>query len=252
MQNSKLAPSLFARIKQGGLCGKALQWRSLVSLSQYRLPYEVTHKTVSAPAKVLDWGCGNGHFSYFLTSQGIQTVGYSFDPAPDFLLQESLFKHVKAGTDPVTLPFESGSFDVVFSIGVLEHVHETGGEQKASVREIHRILKKNGLFLCFHLPNQYTWIEFIVRRLNRLTGLKMHEHSRLFTYKSLAALLDGTSFRIEQCGRYNFFPRNIMGKLPSWLGESQGFANGIDAADSFFGKLLPFLCQNWFFVIRKS
>jgi len=221
-------------------------------MSQYRLAYLVTHNSVSAPARVLDWGCGNGHFSYFLTSQGLQTVGYSFDPPPDFLQQESLFKHVKAGTDPVTLPFESGSFDAVFSIGVLEHVHEKGGDQKASVLELHRVLRKNGLFLCFHLPNRYTWIEFIVRRLNSLAGLHLHEHSRLFTYQSFAALLDGTSFQIEQHGRYNFFPRNIMGKLPPGLGDSPRFAGWVDAADSAFGKVFPFLCQNWFFVIRKN
>ncbi|MBQ4132690.1 MAG: methyltransferase domain-containing protein [Desulfovibrionaceae bacterium] len=47
----------------------------------------------------------------------------------------------------------------MFSIGVFEHVHETGGDQLASLKEISRVLKPEGFFLCFHLPNKYSWVE---------------------------------------------------------------------------------------------
>ena len=42
------------------------QFRSRACAQQYRLPYAQTQEFLREPRRVLDWGCGNGHFSYFL------------------------------------------------------------------------------------------------------------------------------------------------------------------------------------------
>jgi predicted RNA methylase len=40
------------------------QFQSFVSASQYFRLYNLFTKYVPTNSKVLDWGCGNGHFSY--------------------------------------------------------------------------------------------------------------------------------------------------------------------------------------------
>ena len=63
------------------------QFRSLISANQYRLLYQYFLKYVPQGSEVLDWGCGNGHFSYFLVSSGYKTSGFSFE---DFCLRSNL------------------------------------------------------------------------------------------------------------------------------------------------------------------
>ncbi len=241
----------FQVVSKPGLRESIKQWGSLATLSQYRIAYRKTDQYVKPPAEVLDWGAGNGHFSYFLTSRNIKTVGYSFDAFPPALASEPLFSYV-LGQDPVSLPFGNASFDAVLSVGVLEHVHEVGGDQRASLLEIHRVLKTGGLFLCFHLPNKYTWIECIVRAVNRLTGPKIHQHSKLYTAGSFNDLLRGTSFQIIDSGRYNFFPRNVLTYLPQWFSSSKSVVSMIDHLDDALAAVFPIVCQNWYFVVRKA
>lgn len=244
---------LLSEIKTHGLVKQADQWGSYATFSQYRIPFRKTSAYLAAPARVLDWGCGNGHFSYFLTRNGIRTVGYSFDDPPAHLRSAPLFEHVRGRTsDPVTIPFEANSFDAVFSIGVLEHVHESGGDQKASLAEIHRILKPGGLFFCFHLPNRYTWIEFIVRQANRWLGTQMHQHTKLFNYARFTALMEGLTFEMLESGRYNIIPRNRLTKCPDVVVDSRAGARAIDALDHALSVLFPWFCQNWYFILRKS
>ena len=244
---------LLSEVKTRGLEHQADQWGSYATYSQYRLPFRKTGPYLDPTFRVLDWGCGNGHFSNFLTQNGIRTVGYSFEDPPAHLRSSPLFEHVRGGTgDPVRIPFEANSFDVVFSIGVLEHVHESGGDQKSSLLEIHRILKPGGLFLCFHLPNRYTWIEFLVRKANKWFGLHMHQHTKLYTYSEFTALLKGMTFEMLDHGRYNIIPRNRLNKFPNWVADTRTGARMIDAIDSLWSMLFPWFCQNWYFILRKG
>src|SRR5690606_12891640 len=114
--------------------------------------------------KILDWGCGNGWFTYYLIKMGFKNVisyGYGWDSIDEAKRKIPEIKYVNGAEhhleNPSKLPFEASSFDLVFSIGVLEHVHETGGDQLLSLNEIHRILKPGGTFFCYHLPNRLTW-----------------------------------------------------------------------------------------------
>jgi SAM-dependent methyltransferase len=53
------------------------------------------------------------------------------------------------------LPYEDETFDVVLSVGVLEHVPY----DRASLLEIKRVLKPGGLFFCFFLPTDLAWTQ---------------------------------------------------------------------------------------------
>ncbi len=47
-----------------------LQFRNLASAHQYKSFYKLFRRYVLPQSKVLDWGTGNGHFSYFLGRAG--------------------------------------------------------------------------------------------------------------------------------------------------------------------------------------
>jgi|694.fasta_scaffold06027_9 cyclopropane fatty-acyl-phospholipid synthase-like methyltransferase len=242
--------SVFRSAHGKGIAGDVVQWGGLATVAQYRLPYERTIAHLSPGDHVLDWGCGNGHFSFFLTQHGLRTVGLSFEDAPAAIVDEPLFRHVRHD-DPVGLPFSDGLFDSAASVGVLEHVHETGGDQQASLVELARVLKPGGTLLVFHLPNALSWIECLVRQINPWLRKPVFQHSRLFTRADVERLLP-PDLAIVECGRYNLIPRNPANALPAWLRNSRTFVAGLNLLDDTLTAILPMFAQNWFFVLRKT
>jgi ubiquinone/menaquinone biosynthesis C-methylase UbiE len=69
--------------------------------------------------KILDVGCGNGRdfITYFKDNKDISFTGVDLK---DRGLRQKNFKLVK--TDAKQLPFKDNEFDIVISIGVLEHI----------------------------------------------------------------------------------------------------------------------------------
>lgn len=228
--------------------GNYAQISSLVSAEQYLLLYKLFEKYVSKQSKVLDWGAGNGHFSYFLCRKNYQATGFSME---DFTFKDWLknykYKFVKGNIHkPSKLPFKKNTFDCVVSVGVLEHVREFGGNQLNSMSEIFRILKVNGLFICFHLPNYYSLNEF----LGKLLTNKFH-HQYRFTKKDIEKLTKFSGLKIIEIGRYGFLPRNSFARLPSYLKLSRSLALFWNLLDKLFSFIFSPFCQNYFFVAKK-
>jgi cyclopropane fatty-acyl-phospholipid synthase-like methyltransferase len=139
------------------------QFRSFVGAHQYQRLYELTLRLLPRGSDVLDWGCGNGHFSHFLARLGYRASGFSFKHFPLRSLLDSFSYQFQRGRreEPVALPYPDGAFNAVASVGVLEHVRETGGDERRTLREVRRILKARGLFICHHLPNQHSLANFL-------------------------------------------------------------------------------------------
>lgn len=235
--------------KQGGLQQHVLRFEGLLTMLQYRKPYEITPRYIGKSKEVLDWGCGNGHFSYFRTQNGISATGFSFEPSPIFLRDSPLFEYaVGSPDDPVALPFSIERFDDVFSMGVLEHVYQTGGDEIGSLKEIHRVLRPNGRFFCFHFPNKYQWIEPVAKLLG---GLE-YFHERKYSIKQIRSLLDESGFTLLDWGRYNFLPRNQLRKLPASIKDNPLIVSVFQGLDQSLSFLLPMLCTNFYFVAEKK
>ncbi len=222
------------------------QFRSLVSGHQYRRVYALFQRYVKPGAHVLDWGAGNGHFSYFLLRAGYRVSAFSFDECPvREWIPEAPFRFVHGDpAEPVALPFPSGSFDAITSIGVLEHVREVGGNEAKSLSEFRRLLRPGGMFVCVHFPNRYSWIDYLARTIPG-----KHHHAYRYTLQDIEKLVNDAGFELLETSRYGLLPRNFWGRLPGR--RSEPLARAWDQLDETLSGPLSGICQNYLFAARK-
>jgi ubiquinone/menaquinone biosynthesis C-methylase UbiE len=110
----------------------------------------VLQANVTAGQHVLDLGCGTGTFAVRLKRQypAVEVVG--IDPDPKALRRARA--KARRAAEPVKfeqgfadeLPYESDSFDRVFSSYMFHHLDKAGRE--AALREVLRVLKPGGSF----------------------------------------------------------------------------------------------------------
>jgi len=190
---------------------------------------------------VLDWGCGKGHITYLLQKGQDRVVSADrrLDATDSSFGQRTPIIDAK-GIEVVPLehdyilPFADDSFDVVISMGVLEHVPK----DTESVKEIARILRPNGLFFCFFLPYKFSWTQAI----ERARGVTYHD--RLYTKKIVDAVMYENGLEVLDFWHRQLFPKNsarsknyrMLERLDQWL-TSKTFLK-------FFATNIEFVCMN--------
>jgi len=158
-------------------------------------------KTGKVQLPLLDWGCGYGQVSWLLKRRGLTVTSCDVEERPARRSIEILNQiEVRYLRDPVQLPYERETFGGVLSVGVLEHV----ADMKQSMLEVSRVLKPDGIFFVFMLPNRFSWAEFIADVRHRSA------HPIKYTPRDIEKLFD-ESFVIEKLWRRNFLPRNLGG-----------------------------------------
>ncbi len=127
---------------------------------------------------VLDVGCGRGEILRHTARLGADAYGIDYAAVAVNMSRRVIepLEGIAPGrtavyqADAKTLPFPTAKFDRVLMFDVVEHLHPWELEQ--SLREIHRVLKPDGLFIVHTAPN--IWYDRyaypIVRRLRTLTG----------------------------------------------------------------------------------
>lgn len=74
---------------------------------------------------VLDAGCGNGSYAYYSASYGAEVIAIDFSDAVKVAKENTKNMDVQVVRADITHPpFKEGSFDYIFSIGVLHHLPE--------------------------------------------------------------------------------------------------------------------------------
>lgn len=203
----------------------------------------------------MDWGCGNGHFSYFLLRQDLKVEGFSLEAESNALAPylrnkfPDTYNMVTGDLDnPVHLPFPDQSFDLAFSIGVLEHVRETGGMEQASLQEIVRVLRPGGHFVCGMLPKKYSWIEFLVRS----TRPDKNTHLYRYTKNDIAEMMKTVGLELVKAKTHGFRPRN------SWnhpclkpIGDKAVVNRSFNAVDRTLAQCIRPIAQNFMFAARR-
>lgn len=222
---------------------------SVFSANQYAWAYQKVAHYCKPQAPVLDWGCGNGHFSLFLCDQGFDAVhGYAFRPPSllSLLNQQSAFSfHLGDRAQPTSLPFADASFAAVLSIGVLEHVREFGGAEQASLQEIRRVLQPGGLFICAHFPNRRSLVEALAR------AAKKYHHRYTFSAADIQSLVQSSGFELLELERYGVLPRNTFSGRLAAIGNSPPAVASLEALDTLLSIPLNRFCQNYGFIARK-
>jgi SAM-dependent methyltransferase len=157
---------------------------------------------------VLDWGCGKGHVSKLLRDLGPGSLR-SCDLASDE--EDSAFGQdtplIREFNIPVTpldheykLPYPDATFDVVLSVGVLEHV----ANDLASLAEIGRVLRPKGMFFCFNLPTSLSWTQ----KLSHMRGNLYHD--RLYDERHIREMLSLVEFDLLDLWYRQMLPKNSV------------------------------------------
>jgi SAM-dependent methyltransferase len=155
---------------------------------------------------VLDWGCGYGQVSWLLQRRGVNVRSCDAEKRSVIgAIPQLASVPINYVTDPVRLPYDSGSFSAVLSVGVLEHVPDLRG----SLREIHRILRQRGLLFLFMFPNRFSWAEWTA------TWRGIWAHPDKFTFRQTQSLLQEQGFNVENKWRRNLLPKNLTGLSPA-------------------------------------
>lgn len=157
-------------------------------------------RQLSAGARVLDLGCGTGHFADYIRRRGHEVVG--LDPSVKMLaLARQNFPDIEfiEGYSN-NLPFEAHHFDCVISIEVLRYLNDS--EVLRSYQEIKRTLRPGGILLVTHVNTLATEGYFVYYQLKRLLagGLGKTIHNAYFTSASKEErLLRETGFSSIEC-----------------------------------------------------
>jgi SAM-dependent methyltransferase len=118
-----------------------------------------------AGARLLEVGCGMGTDLLQFARGGAKVTGVDLTPRSIEISRQHLAVYGERGdfaiTDGESLPFADGSFDVVYSNGVLHHTPDTAG----AVREVHRVLRPGGQarVMLYHRGSAAFWGDIILR-----------------------------------------------------------------------------------------
>jgi len=173
--------------------------------------------------KILDLGCGDGRLSAELVKKGHEVWGVDIFSGGIADAKQKGIKAIEADIEE-KLPFQDSSFDLVLILDVLEHLYD--GE--SVMKEVHRILKKDGKTIISY-PNQFD----LRNRFNMLLGRGIihwshrkykevhaweYGHIRFLLYKELEELLKVCGFYPKKI-QFNFMAGGVIPRrlTPSFL-----------------------------------
>ncbi len=164
---------------------KELWWFRGMQKILFRLLDPIASRT--SPRRVLEAGCGTGHFARLLEHR------YRWPVFPADLSWEGLTHGREAGgrrlvqADIASLPYASGSFDIVLSLDVL--VHFPRDEESSALAEFGRVLAPGGTLVL-----RVSALDILRSRHSEFAG----ERQR-FTRRRLLEAVGRQGFRVVRC-----------------------------------------------------
>lgn len=164
-------------------------------------------KNLDRAAKVLDVGASGGDFLADLAAKGFQNLA-AVDIS-DFCTKNlgplAEFRAVDVSREP--LPYPDASFDAVTALSIFEHLENPF----QACREVHRVLKENGIFI-LSVPNAFhIWSKLSFLRRGDLTDWNLRNAHISFLPKAVFAKTFLRYFRVEarvyQNGFVPYFPK---------------------------------------------
>jgi 2-polyprenyl-6-hydroxyphenyl methylase/3-demethylubiquinone-9 3-methyltransferase len=147
----------------------------------------------SGATRVLDVGCGEGHFAAALVRAGAEVVAIDVAAEP---LRRALERHPELDARLVEpeapLPLEDSSFDVVWAGETIEHVADTS----RWLSELRRVLRSGGVLL-LSTPNHSPLLRLSLAVSARAFEARFDprsDHLRFYTRRALEDLLADFGF----------------------------------------------------------
>jgi ubiquinone/menaquinone biosynthesis C-methylase UbiE len=141
--------------------------------------------------RILDIGCGS--FPYFLTVVDFKEK-YGIDPfVSTSLIKTKSIKLIKNKVDSKKLSFQDNYFDTVTMLAVFEHID--GDKLMPILKEIHRVLKKDGLFI---ITTPAPWADKLLHQMSKLgliSSEEIHEHKHNHPRRKIENFLEKSGFK---------------------------------------------------------
>jgi SAM-dependent methyltransferase len=185
--------------------------------------------------RVLEIGCGLGTDLIRFARAGADVTAVDLTPRSIELVGRRLELEGFSGdlrvADAERLPFEDGSFDVVYSWGVLHHTPDT----PRAVAEAVRVLKPGGrLVLMLYARRSWLawglWVRYALlaghprRSMDDVIAHHMESPgTTAYTRAQMRAMLEGalTGLTVEHVGTP--YDRRVAGPLAAWTGSRAGW-----------------------------
>ncbi len=161
--------------------------------------------------RLLEVGCAHGFLLDHLRSRGYRVSGVEVSPLAADYARNTLKLDVRLGS-LASAGFETGAFDVVMMLDVLEHLHRP----MEVLREVGRVLRPDGVLLV-QCPWELThWEEVLEAFLRgKRTGCIVPDavpaHLYFFSPRTLEAILGKGGFRVvhRESGNYGTIRRRV-------------------------------------------
>lgn len=179
----------------GGAYWKESDIHEHLKLTPFQTTYNFLLKNFSPPKNILEAGCGLGRWVIPLSEKGYRVTGIEIEQDAVSVINQ----HFKSENlqvvqgDIFNMPFENNQFDLVISLGVLEHFKEEEMQLKA-ILEHKRVLKDDGVFLVtvpyfslyrlfFNVP--YGFLLSLVRKMKGKPQYFSEYRYHIYTFKRL-------------------------------------------------------------------
>ena len=126
--------------------------------------------------RVLDAGCGNGSYAYYAASYNAEVIAIDFSEAVSVAQENTKNMNVQVVRADITHPpFKEGTFDYIFSIGVLHHLPEP----ETGFQQLVRLLKPDALISIWVYGRAKQWAavyfyEPLIKITHRLPHLLLY------------------------------------------------------------------------------
>ncbi len=185
--------------------------------------------------KVLEIGCGAGTDSLQFARAGAELTSIDLTPAAVELTQDRLALYGVTGevrlADAEALPFEAGSFDMVYSWGVLHHTPDTG----RAIDEVYRVLQPGGRFviMLYNRRSVVTWRLYLKYGLRagrpfRSIGDVLSHHveslgTKAYTRRELRRMFSRFEAVQVQSVLTPYDTRRLPAGMAAWLPQAWGW-----------------------------
>ncbi|TAD99071.1 MAG: methyltransferase domain-containing protein [Bacteroidetes bacterium] len=139
--------------------------------------------------RIIDIGCGNGHFLKVAQKKGWQVYGTEFTDEAIKKCEEKNIQMQQGILNPAN--YEADFFDIITSFEVLEHINNPIEE----VKNFKQILRKNGL-IYLTTPNFDSLSRLYLKQ--SWTVIEYPEHLSYYTVKTLKQLFENQGFKTKK------------------------------------------------------